>query len=131
VVVEDHPPTHKLLVDWLAGAGVRTASAFDGESGLALARETRPQLIVLDIKLPKLDGWQVLTKLKHDPATADIPVAVVTVSENAYPVGELGVQEFFVKPLDAEEFLRRLRALRPGLFPPPAGVQTDGLAPLA
>ncbi len=116
LVVEDHPPTHKLLVDWLTGAGLRTASAYDGEAGLALAREKRPQLVVLDIKLPKLDGWQVLTELKHDPATAAIPVAVVTVSENVYPTESLGVQEFFVKPVNGEEFVRRLKMVRPALF---------------
>jgi len=119
LVVEDHPPTHKLLVDWLTGAGLRTVSAFDGEVGLALARQERPQLIVLDLSLPKLDGRQVLAELKHEKATAAIPVAVVTVTENAKPPGDWGAEEFFVKPLNGEEFVRRLRELRPALFEQP------------
>ncbi len=116
LVVEDHLPTHKLLVDWLTGARLQTASAFDGVSGLALAREARPQLIVLDIKLPQLDGWQVLAQLKNDPEMAALPVVIVTVSEDVSPASCPGAEAFFVKPLNGEEFLRRLRAIRPGLF---------------
>ena len=116
LVVEDYPPTHKLLVDWLTEAGLATASATDGEAALAQARRLHPRLIVLDLQLPKRDGWQVLTDLKNDPATADIPVAVVTVGEDRMrPVG-LDVQEFFIKPLHREDFFRRLRAVQPGLF---------------
>jgi PAS domain S-box-containing protein len=114
LVIEDHPPTHKLLADWLGEAGFVTASAFDGAAGLEQARKLRPQLIVLDIQLPKLDGWQVLTELKADPATRAIPVVVTTVTDDRLPTNSLGVQEFFIKPIDREDFLRRLRSFRPG-----------------
>jgi CheY-like chemotaxis protein len=114
LIIEDHPPTHKLLADWLGEAGFATASAFDGEAGLEQARQLRPQLIVLDIQLPKLDGWQVLTELKASPWTREVPVVIVTVTEDRHPTSGLGVQEFFVKPIDHEDFLRRLRAFRPG-----------------
>ncbi len=109
LVVEDHPPTHKLLCDWLTEAGLATASAYDGEAALAQARALRPDLIVLDVYLPKRDGWQVLAGLKADPATASVPVAMVTVTEDRRPASALGVQEYFVKPVDREDFLRRLR----------------------
>ncbi len=116
LVIEDYPATHKLLVDWLREAGLATASAFDGESGLLQARRLIPNLIVLDLQLPRLDGWQVLTALKQDPATAAIPVVIVTATEEQAPPSGLSVQEFFVKPLHREDFFRRLRAARPGLF---------------
>lgn len=116
LVIEDYPATHKLLVDWLSDAGLTTASAFDGEGGLKQARLLHPRLIVLDVQLPRLDGWHVLTALKEDAATASIPVVIVTATEERAPPSGLEVQEFFVKPLDREDFFRRLRALQPGLF---------------
>jgi signal transduction histidine kinase len=116
LVIEDYPATHKLMVDWLNEAGLATASAFDGESGLSQARQLQPRLILLDLHLPTLDGWQVLTALKQDPATASIPVVIVTATEEQAPPGDLTVQEFFVKPLQREEFFRRLQVIQPSLF---------------
>src|SRR5262249_36997350 len=115
-VIEDYPPTHKLLVDWLTGVGVATASAYDGESGLELIRRLHPQLIVLDIRLPRRDGWQVLADLKGDPDLAAIPVVIVTVTEERQPASALGVQEYFIKPVDRDQFLSRLREVQPVLF---------------
>ena len=63
LIIEDYPAVHKLLVDWLSEAGLATASAFDGETGLKQARQLHPRLIILDLRLPQLDGWQVLTAL--------------------------------------------------------------------
>jgi PAS domain S-box-containing protein len=116
LVVEDYPPTRKLLLDWLEGAGHRTAWAADGESAMDMARQLRPQLLVLDLNLPRRDGWQVLTELKGEPVTASIPVVIVSVVEERAAVGSLDVQEYFVKPLDRDTFLGRLRELQPGLF---------------
>jgi CheY-like chemotaxis protein len=116
LVIEDYPATHKLLVDWLSEAGLATASAFDGESGLLQARKLRPRLILLNLHLPKLNGWQVLTALKQDPLTAAIPVVIVTATEEHELPSDLSVQEFFVKPLGREDFFRRLRAVQPDLF---------------
>jgi PAS domain S-box-containing protein len=116
LVIEDYPATNKLLVDWLHEAGLSAASAFDGESGLMQARRLHPQLILLDLQLPQFDGWQVLTALKQDPATASIPVVIVTATEEQSPPSGLAVQEFFVKPLQREDFFRRLRTVQPGLF---------------
>jgi PAS domain S-box-containing protein len=116
LVIEDHGPTNKLLCDWLSGAGIVTESALDGQAGLELARKLHPALIVLDVNLPILDGWQVLTELKSDPATADLPVVMVSVNEQREPASSFTVQEFFIKPVEREVFLRRLRELHPQLF---------------
>jgi CheY-like chemotaxis protein len=116
LVIEDHVPTNKLLTDWLLEAGLEAASAFSGPEGLELARALHPRLILLDIGLPGMDGWQVLTELKGRPETASIPVTVVSALEGSEPPRQLDVLEWFVKPLDKDRFLRRLRHSCPGLF---------------
>jgi len=116
LVIEDHPPTHKLLADWMSDAGLSIASAFDGNVGLAKAHALKPQLIILDIHLPIKDGWQVLGELKGDPETAAIPVVIVSITGASPPEGGLDVKEFFVKPLDRDRFLGRLQELLPNLF---------------
>jgi PAS domain S-box-containing protein len=116
LVIEDYPPTRKLLLDWLAEDGMATGWAGDGEAGLDMARRLRPRLIILDLMLPGLDGWQVLTELKSHPETASIPVVIVSVDESRLPSGYLDVQEYFVKPLERDSFLRRLRESHPDLF---------------
>jgi PAS domain S-box-containing protein len=111
LVVEDYPATNKLLCDWLRELGLSPVAAHDGQEGLAKALELRPQLIVLDIRLPGMDGWTVLTRLKSEPETASIPVVVVTMTDDKRVAEGLQVQEFFVKPVVREEFLGRLRKL--------------------
>ena len=124
LIIEDHAPTRKLLEDWLHDVGMATAWADDGESGLAKARDLKPQLIILDVFLPKLDGWQVLTALKQDPETAHIPVVIASVNEDRSLVGSLDIQEFFVKPIERDTFLLRLRELQPHLFIPNGPIRT-------
>jgi PAS domain S-box-containing protein len=116
LVIEDHPPTHKLLADWLSDAGLSIASAFDGDAGLTKAHALKPQLIILDIHLPIKDGWQVLDELKADAETVDIPVVIVTITGAQPPQNGQDVKEFFVKPLDRDLFLGRLHDLFPNLF---------------
>jgi PAS domain S-box-containing protein len=123
LVVEDYGPTNKLLCDWLTEAGLAAVAAYDGPSGLEQARRLRPRLIVLDIQLPGLDGWQVLTELKGQPETAAIPVVIVTMTEDKQPAAGLEVQGFFVKPVDREFFLQRLRSRWPDLFVRPQPIR--------
>jgi CheY-like chemotaxis protein len=113
LVIDDDLPTHKLLLDWLAEAGWDAASAFDGESGLLHAARLRPQLVVLDIQLPRLNGWRVLAELKRRPETAGTPVVVVTVTPECRANDRSSVEGFFIKPVEREEFLGRLNLLRP------------------
>jgi PAS domain S-box-containing protein len=113
LVVEDHAPTAKLLVDWLEADGLASVTAADGRTGLDLAVRLRPQLIILDILLPGLNGWQVLAELKSRPETETIPVVVATVTEN-HELGRcLPVQDYLVKPLERETFLQRIRRVLP------------------
>ena len=116
LVIEDHMPTNKLLADWLLDAGLETSSAFDGVAGLEQARRLRPRLIVLDFRMPRLDGRQVLTALKADPRTRDIPVVIMSILDDRDLPAGLDVADWLVKPLDREEFLERLRGCCPDLF---------------
>jgi PAS domain S-box-containing protein len=113
LVIEDHLPTHKLLLDWLLEAGLATASAFDGPMGLEQARRLRPQVILLDIQLPELDGWHVLHELRSNPETAATPVLIITITEEHPSAVEQNHVEVLIKPLDKERVVRSLRQLQP------------------
>lgn len=78
LIVEDEATLHKALVDSLMQSGYETLSALDGELGWDLISKEIPDLVLLDIILPKLDGFEILAKMKEDPKTADIPVIILT-----------------------------------------------------
>jgi signal transduction histidine kinase len=108
LVVEDDPHSAELLSVYLEGAGYRIAHARDGAEGLELARRLRPRAVVLDILLPRLDGWDLLSRLKSDPATADSPVVVVSMLDERGKGLALGAVEYLVKPVGREELLEAL-----------------------
>jgi PAS domain S-box-containing protein len=81
LVVDDDPLIHQLLTTELEREGVRVLPAVDGVGALSAARQHQPAAIVLDMYLPKLDGWAVLAELKSDPALAQIPVIIISVEE--------------------------------------------------
>lgn len=78
LIVEDEVSMHNSLKEFLAGEGFAIADAFDGEEAIAKAAEEVPDLILLDIILPKKDGYEVLDSLKGDPKTKGIPVILLT-----------------------------------------------------
>jgi CheY-like chemotaxis protein len=78
LVVEDNPLNRKLVRDVLGHAGYRVLEAEDAERGIALARAERPDLVLMDVQLPGMDGVEALARLRADEATAGIPVAALT-----------------------------------------------------
>jgi two-component system, cell cycle response regulator DivK len=78
LIVEDNERNAKLVRDVLGHAGYRTLEAGDGEAGVALAREHRPDLVLMDVQLPGIDGVEALARLRADPATAAIRVVALT-----------------------------------------------------
>jgi CheY-like chemotaxis protein/anti-sigma regulatory factor (Ser/Thr protein kinase) len=108
LVVEDDPNSAELLTVYLEGAGYRVVVARDGVDGLELARRLRPRAVVLDILLPRVDGWDLLARLKADPATADSPVVVVSMLDERGKGLALGAVEYLVKPVGREELLEAL-----------------------
>ena len=109
LVVEDDPAAAELLTRQLVAAGYRTVVARTGNEALAKARDLQPAAITLDIILPEVDGWEVISRLKSDEATSRIPVIVVSVVDNPELGIALGAMEYFVKPIDAGALVERLR----------------------
>ena len=108
LVVEDDAAATELLTRHLADAGYRTAVARNGKEALAKAAELKPSAITLDIILPDLDGWEVITRLKSDAATSGIPVIIVSVVDNQELGLALGAIDYFVKPVDGKQLIQRL-----------------------
>jgi signal transduction histidine kinase/DNA-binding response OmpR family regulator len=102
LVIDDDVGIHEMLRRTLARHGFAVVGALSGQEGLRLARELRPQAIMLDVVMPGMNGWSVLTQLKNDPATADIPVIVVTMIDNRNLGYALGAADYVTKPIDRD-----------------------------
>jgi DNA-binding response OmpR family regulator len=92
----------------LEAAGFRVESATNGEDGIAKAQSLAPDLILLDIMMPGIDGWETLTRLKRDVETADIPVIIFTAREHArghQKSTEMGAADYFRKPFEPDELI--------------------------
>jgi len=114
LVVEDDPAAAELLTRQLGRAGFATDVARTGTEALKKALDRKPAAITLDILLPDLDGWEVLTRLKREAATSDIPVVVVSVVDNPELGIALGALDYFVKPVPAQELISRLSRFKFG-----------------
>jgi CheY-like chemotaxis protein/anti-sigma regulatory factor (Ser/Thr protein kinase) len=108
LVVDDNPAAAAILAHHLDAGGFRMEVAHTGPQALQMARELKPVAITLDILLPEVDGWEVLTRLKADETTRDIPVVVVSVVDNPTLGRALGAIDYFVKPVDGGALLSRL-----------------------
>ncbi len=92
----------------LEAAGFRVESAVNGEEGIVKAKSFRPALILLDIMMPGIDGWETLTRLKRDPETSDIPVIIFTAREHVrghQKSTEMGAADYFRKPFEPDELI--------------------------
>jgi CheY-like chemotaxis protein len=120
LVIDDVESVLQLIRGTLIGHPVDVLTASDGGSGLALAKEVTPDLVLLDLALPVMDGWDILTALRADPATEHVPVVIVTAhgdSDMAARARELGADGFISKPFRPAE-LRRI--IESHLAPPTA-----------
>jgi signal transduction histidine kinase/CheY-like chemotaxis protein len=108
VVIEDDRPSLALFDAYLSGAALEVTTARDGQSGLDAVRRTRPDAVLLDIRLPGIDGWAVLKALKADQATSGIPVIVVSIVDERTRGVELGAAAYLVKPVRREELMTAL-----------------------
>jgi signal transduction histidine kinase/DNA-binding response OmpR family regulator len=105
VVIEDDPSSAELVGVHLSAAGLRPVPVRTGEEGLAAVRALRPAAVVLDIHLPGMDGWDVLSQIKADPLIAAIPVVVVSVLPERGRGFALGASDYLVKPVSKEGLL--------------------------
>jgi signal transduction histidine kinase/DNA-binding response OmpR family regulator/ligand-binding sensor domain-containing protein len=111
LVVEDEEAAWSTLSAYLLSAGYVPIRARHGDEALRLARSMRPVAITLDIVLPGSEGWDVLRALKNDPATAHVPVVIVSIVDNRELGLAFGADDYFVKPVDWTRLLKRLREL--------------------
>ena len=100
MVVDDDASSRELMAIVLRKEGWRVVEAGSGEVALEMARKLKPSAITLDIMMPRMDGWSVLTALKADPELASIPVVVVTVAADRGFAFSLGANDFMTKPID-------------------------------
>ena len=100
LVIDDDPAVRDLMQRALGKEGYHVEVAADGRTGLEMAKRLKPAAITLDVMMPSLDGWAVLTALKADPATADIPVVMLTIVDDKNMGFALGAADYFTKPID-------------------------------
>jgi two-component system cell cycle response regulator DivK len=114
--VEDNEFNRKIVRDLLARTSYRVIEATDGEMGVATARAARPDLIVMDIQLPKLSGLDATRQLRSEPGTADIPIIVITsfaLAGDEQKARDAGAAAYLAKPYSPRELLRLIRELAP------------------
>jgi DNA-binding response OmpR family regulator len=100
LAIDDDPIIHDLLKRFLTKQGFNVITATNGTEGLRLAREIEPNAITLDVMMPGMDGWAVLTALKANPKTANIPVVMITMMEEQNLGYALGASDYLLKPID-------------------------------
>ena len=112
LIVEDNDKNLKLVRDVLQVKGYATIEAGTAEDGIVLARERKPDLILMDIQLPGMNGIEAIGVLRADPATAAIPVVAVTASvmpQDRNKITEAGFNAYVGKPINLKEFLDTVR----------------------
>jgi signal transduction histidine kinase/DNA-binding response OmpR family regulator/HAMP domain-containing protein len=113
LVVDDDPAVLDLLSIMLGKEGYRVIHARTGEEAMVQARAHRPRVITLDVVMPLVDGWTVLTALKSDPDLRDIPVVVLTILKDRGTALTLGAADFMTKPVDRASLMGMLRRYCP------------------
>jgi len=114
--VEDNEFNRKIVRHLLARTSYRLIEAGDGEAGVAAAREMRPDLVIMDIQLPKLSGLDATRRLRADPSTADIPIVVITsfaLAGDDDRARDAGATAYLAKPYSPRELLEVIRKLAP------------------
>ncbi len=116
LVVDDDESVHHLLENTLEREGYRLLHAYDGEQAIELARSGAPDVITLDVMMPRVDGWSVLGQLKSAPETARIPVIMISILDERTLGYSLGASEFMTKPVDRARLVALVQqfAGRPG-----------------
>jgi two-component system cell cycle response regulator DivK len=116
LVVEDTEDNRRIMRDLLTGAGYELVEAIDGRAGWAMAASEHPDLILMDIQLPEMDGYEVTRRIKADPALRHIPVIAVTsyaLSGDELKSREAGCDAYIAKPFSPRRLLALVREFLP------------------
>lgn len=125
LVIDDDPAVHDLLQRHFTKEGFTVRSAQSGPEGLALAKEIKPRAITLDVMMPGMDGWAVLSALKADPELASIPVVMLTIADQKDIGFSLGAVDYFTKPVDRERLTAVIGRYRTAVTSAPILVVED------
>jgi two-component system, cell cycle response regulator DivK len=112
LVIEDHEDNRRIIRELLTSAGLEMIEATTGEVGVAMAESHRPDLILMDIQLPQLDGYEATRRIKADPSLKRIPIIAVTSyalsgdDERAY---EAGCADYVTKPFSPRQLLSKIK----------------------
>jgi len=113
LIVDDDPAVHDVLSATLGREGYVLLHARDGAEALAIMHKTPPDIVTLDVQMPKVDGWSVLGIMKSEPALEHIPVIMLTIVDDRNLGFSLGASEFMTKPIDRNRLTALLRKLAP------------------
>jgi len=116
LIVEDSPSAADQVTRYLSSLGISSVTRSTGGEGVELAREERPDLIILDIQLPDIPGWEVLKRLKSEKQTKNIPVLITSVIDERSRGLTLGAAGYLVKPITREQFEQALHKIFPDQF---------------
>ncbi len=111
LAVDDDPHIRALLAQEFAEAGYRLRLAADGREALAEVRRERPDLVILDVMMPEINGFDVAAVLKNDPQTMDIPIIILSIVEDRTRGFKLGIDRYLSKPIDTAALFREVSAL--------------------
>jgi DNA-binding response OmpR family regulator len=114
LLIEDDPQILNLIGQTLQRAGYEVETAMDGSEGLSKVKEVSPQLVVLDISLPGIDGYQVCRYLRQDPETVHLPIIMVTAMGRPADQRrgfEMGADDYLPKPFVLSELVNRIQSL--------------------
>jgi CheY-like chemotaxis protein len=125
LLIEDNEMNRDMLTRRLQRYGFSICCAHDGEDGVAMASSESPDLILMDVALGEMDGWEATQLIKANPATSEIPIIALTAhalaSDRAKSV-EVGCSDYDTKPVDMQRLLGKIRALLPEAKRPSAAV---------
>ncbi len=115
LVIDDEPELLAMIATVLKAEKYRVLTATHGEEGLRVARKDQPDLIILDIMMPEMDGWVVCRQLREHRRTKEIPIVMLTAKTSSIDqqmgIRVIGVQDYLTKPFDPAELVRRIGAV--------------------
>ena len=109
LVIDDDPTMHDIITRFLSKQGFNVITAGSGSEGISLAKEIQPNAITLDVMMPEIDGWSILTSLKNDPQTSHIPVIMMTIVDEKNKGYTLGATDYILKPINRQKLIQVLQ----------------------
>jgi len=114
LLVEDNEDNRIVYTTMLEHFGYRVTQAGDGEAAIREVHQERPDIVIMDISIPGIDGWTVTARLRADPATQDIPIVAVTahtLPEHRQRARDLGCEGYLTKPCEPRKLLQEIRRI--------------------